>query len=278
VARSRIDWDDVAADVRAAIESQTGPVLKAETAAEGRNSEIAAFVHTATGRVFVKGLRTDQRGAQTQQMEAMINPYVAPIAPRLLWQIHTGPWHMLGFDYIDGRHADFSPGSPDLPKVIHAMRKLADIPCPDLPLKRAEQRWAPYTDDPSAPDLLRGDSLLHTDYNPLNILIGDTAHIIDWAWPTRGAAWIDPACLVLRLMATGHSPSEAEAWAQQVPSWSTGSQRAINTFAAANAALWAEIVKDDPQPWKRRIAAVARQWLQYRQSVCRTATGRSFPD
>jgi len=276
LARPRIDWDDLTGDVRSAIESQTGPVLKAETAADGRNCEIAAFVYTPTARVFVKGLHTGQRGAWTQQMEAMINPYIAPLAPRLLWQIETGPWQILGFEFIDGRHADYSPRSHDLPKVIQAMRLLGEIPCPDLPLKRAEDSWAAYVDDTSAPELLRGDSLLHTHYNPLNILINDTAHIIDWAWPTRGAAWIDPACLVLRLMAAGHSPHEAEAWARQVPAWSTGSRHAINMFAAANANLWTEIVNNDPQPWKRQISTVANQWLDYRLHTF-PISGSAFP-
>jgi RIO-like serine/threonine protein kinase len=37
--------------------------------------------------------------------------------------------------------------------------------------------------------------LLHTDFNPLNILLGpDRVWIIDWAWPTRGASFIDAAC------------------------------------------------------------------------------------
>jgi hypothetical protein len=36
-------------------------------------------------------------------------------------------------------------------------------------------------------ELLDGDALLHTDFNPLNILVGpDRVWIIDWAWPTRG--------------------------------------------------------------------------------------------
>jgi RIO-like serine/threonine protein kinase len=37
--------------------------------------------------------------------------------------------------------------------------------------------------------------LLHTDFNPLNVLMtADGAWIIDWAWPTRGAeSSIQPA-------------------------------------------------------------------------------------
>ena len=40
------------------------------------------------------------------------------------------------------------------------------------------------------------------DVDPLNILLGpDRMWIIDWAWPTRGAAFIDAACFLIRAMA-----------------------------------------------------------------------------
>lgn len=262
----RIHWDDLSEGVRSAIQSQTGPVLKAETVSEGLNSQIAAFLHTPTEKVFVKGLRSNHPRVWTQQMEAMINPYVLQIAPRLLWHIEADGWNVLGFEHIEGRHADYSPGSQDLPKVIQAMRLLGQVPCPDLPLKRAEQRWADYVDDESALKLLSGDSLLHTDFNPLNILINDTAYIIDWAWPTCGAAWIDPACFVLRLMADGHPPETAEAWARQVPSWNSASADAVDTFTTASFRLWEEIAQADPQPWKKQLAAAAQAWMKYRLS------------
>lgn len=262
----RIDWDDLPAGVRSTIQSHTGPVSKVETASEGLNSALATFLHTPGGMIFVKGLRSDHPGVVTQQREAAINPYVRPVSPRLLWQVETQGWNVLGFEYIQGRHADYAPGSDDLPKVIHAKRLLSTIPCPDLPLlKRAEQRWAEHVDDTSALRLLAGDALLHTDFNPLNILISnDTARIIDWAWPTRGAAWIDPACLVLRLIAAGHTPDAAEAWAQQVPAWSTASDRAISTFAQASSRLWQQITTADPQLWKQHMAAAARHWAAFR--------------
>jgi thiamine kinase-like enzyme len=67
-------------------------------------------------------------------------------------------------------------------------------------------------------ELLDGDALLHTDFNPLNILLGlERVWIIDWAWPTRGAAFIDAGCFLIRAMAAGHSPSEAEALAARCP-------------------------------------------------------------
>jgi len=67
-------------------------------------------------------------------------------------------------------------------------------------------------------DLLDGDALLHTDVNPLNILLGpDRTWIMDWAWPTRGAAFIDAACFLIRAMAAGHSASQARGAGHHVP-------------------------------------------------------------
>ena len=98
------------------------------------------------------------------------------------------------------------------------------------------------------------DTLLHTDLAPHNVLVNDRAHIIDWAWPTRGAAWIDPAVLILRLLEAGHSLASADSVARQLPSWCSAPVRAVQAFAAANAAAWAEIARQDSAPWKAAMA------------------------
>ncbi|MBV9140559.1 MAG: hypothetical protein JO115_06555 [Pseudonocardiales bacterium] len=157
---ARRDWTDV----RGLIEKQTGPVLAAQSVTEGLNSEIAVVVRTSLGATFVKGLRCDHRRAWTQQQEAEINPYVVPLAPRLRWHVEEDGWNLLGFEYVTGHHVDYSPGSPDLPKVVHALRLLGQIPCPDLPLKVAQQRWSSYTD---AAQRFAGDHLLHGRRGPV---------------------------------------------------------------------------------------------------------------
>ncbi len=260
----RTHWDALSDSVRDAVESQVGTVISAETAAEGLNSALALVLRTGTRAVFLKGLRTDHPGSAAQQREAMINAHVLDVAPELVWQTEIEGWHLLAFDHVDGRHADYSPGSADLPKVIATMDVLNRLPCPDLPLKQAERRWATYVDDASALDLLRGDSLLHTDFNPLNILINDgSTYIVDWAWPTRGAAWIDPACLILRLMAAGHTAAEAESWAARTVAWTAAPTAGIAVFADASRRMWREIARNDPQPWKQRMATVADAWAAY---------------
>ena len=261
----RTDWDNLPDGVRAAIQSETGPVVSAETVSEGLNSALAAKLRTVTDTIFIKGLRTDHPGVVTQRREAAINPYVRDLSPRLLWRVLAEEWDVLAFEYVAGRHADYSPGSPDLPLVIDTMRRLSSIPCPEVPvLKYAEQRWSEYLDDPADRDLLAGDALLHSDWNPLNVVIsGDAARLIDWAWPTRGAAWIDPACLVLRLIAAGHTPVGAEEWARHVDAWDTKPE-AITMFATANARLWRDIAHHDQAPWKRHMATAAQHWATHR--------------
>ena len=146
----------------------------ARTADAGLNSQLAAVLDTEAGTVFVKGLRVDHPGVVRQGREAMINPFVRSVAPRLLWHDQVAGWDLLAFEYVDGGldFADYSPGSPDLARVIDAMHRLAAIGCPDLPVKQARQRWAAYVDCEADLELLDGDALWHTDFNPLNILLG----------------------------------------------------------------------------------------------------------
>lgn len=260
------DWNDLSQAVRDLVQARTGPVLAARTVSAGLNSQLAAALDTADGQLFIKGLRTDHPGVVRQRREAMINSHVLSLAPPLRWQAEGAGWNLLAFSYIRGaRHADYTPGSADLPAVVQVINQLQQIPCPNLPVKRAEQRWAAYVGPGADLSLLAGTSLLHTDFNPLNVLMtADGAWIIDWAWPTRGAAFIDPACFLLRLMLSGHSAAQAEAWARQCGSWEKTPDAAINVFAVACARLYDEIAREDPQPWKKHFAAVAQDWGAYR--------------
>lgn len=177
------------------------------------------------------------------------------LSPPLLWQDQVAGWRLLGFEVVRGRHADYAPGSADLPKVLAAMRQLTTVWCPRLPqLKRAEQRWRRYV---AAEDLrlLAGDTLLHTDYNPDNVLIdgGPVARLVDWAWPTLGAPWIDPACLIVRLVFAGHTPEQAEAVAGGLPAWQQAPDRGLDVFAAALDGMWGQIAAADPSPWKAKM-------------------------
>ena len=51
----------------------------------------------------------------------------------------------------------------------------------------------------------------------------------------------------------GHTAAEAEAWAACCDSWAAASDKAIDAFAIACSRLYAEIAREDPQPWKQRL-------------------------
>ncbi|MFD8544997.1 hypothetical protein [Streptomyces sp. NPDC059649] len=155
VATMRMHWDDLPTATRAAVAAHTGPIYTATTAGTGLNSEIAATLDTRAGHVFVKGLRCDHPRVWTQQREAIINPHVAPLAPRLLWAIDDGEWNLLGFEHLDGRPADYRPGADDLPLVAEAIIRLSAVRAPaDVELKHIEQRLADYLDHPDDRELL----------------------------------------------------------------------------------------------------------------------------
>ncbi|MFF9589128.1 aminoglycoside phosphotransferase [Streptomyces sp. NPDC014646] len=262
----RIHWDDLPRAARHAVEQRTGPVVRAQTANAGANSGIAATVQTAAATLFVKGVPTDHTQARTQQREAAINLYLPSSCPRLLWHVQAAGWDLIGYEHLVGRHADYTPGSSDLPLVARALVELQNTPCPDIELKRAEDRWSGYA-GPASVEQFVGDTLLHTDLAPHNVLITTRAHLIDWAWPTRGAGWIDPAVLILRLMEAGHSAPSADAWArEQFPTWAAAPDASVRVFSEANARTWDEIASADPQTWKKNMSRLAHDWLNYWQS------------
>jgi hypothetical protein len=205
----RIAWGDLPGPLKRAIEDRTGPITGARIATEGQNSPLAAVIDARDGTVFAKGMPSGHRRVITQAREAAVAPLVGAISPALLWHFDEAGWNVLGYQYAPGRHADYSPGSPDLDRLVRLMDRLGAIKVPgDAGLfKRAEDRWRPYLDDQETAAVFAGPVLTHSDWSPDNVLVSEhRAWLIDWAWPTLGAGWTDPACWVLRLMASGHAP------------------------------------------------------------------------
>jgi hypothetical protein len=139
----------------------------------GRNSAIAARVRTTDHTLFVKGLPLDHPWVWTQKREADVNPSVRSIAPELHLHMEDDGWSLLGFEYVEGGHADFTPGSPHLPAVMDTMTRLAEVPAPNVELKTMPHRLRAYVDDPADLSWSAGNSLLHTEWNPHNVLVTD---------------------------------------------------------------------------------------------------------
>ncbi len=71
----------------------------------------------------------------------------------------------------------------------------------------------------------------------------------------------DPACWTVWLIASDHHPAQAEQHASQLPAFARAPARALTAFAAAQAAMWADIADHAPHPG---LAAAAAAWHSYR--------------
>jgi hypothetical protein len=263
----RIDYAALAPAVRGAIEQRTGAVRSARSAEAGTNCAVAAVLETDSGAVFLKGVTKDHPGVATQQKEAELAPFVAGVSPRLLWHAEVEGWDLLGFEAIEEvRHADYTPGSADVPKMLAMLDRLAGIDCPPVAMFTAERRWGQMLDDPADAKVFAGENLLHTDWHQFNVLIsGERAWLVDWAWAARGAAFIDPALVVPRLVAAGHTPMEAEGWVQKSAAWQEADQEAVTLFSVAVARMLRTLADKDPHgEWRRPMVEAAAAWARYR--------------
>ena len=262
----RIDFAELPDDVQGSVLARTGPLLSVETVPSGFNSAISARLTTENGEVYVKGLPADHPRAWTQQREAVVGPYVSGVSPRVQWHLRAGGWDLVAFDSLDGRHADYAPGSDDLLLVAQTLERLSALRAPSgVELKDAGHRLREHA--PAAVlALFTGDALCHTDPNPANVMVGQgRAWLVDWAWATRGAPWLDAGYWVVWLIAEGgHTPESAEQWASRIPAFCVAPENGLNAFAAANESVWAEIAEESPNLWTRSVHTAAAAWAAHR--------------
>ncbi|NUU23190.1 MAG: phosphotransferase [Streptomycetaceae bacterium] len=255
----RVPWPELDPALRACVEETVGAVVDAETVWAGFSCDFAVMLGTARGSFFAKGVRRDHPAVAQQHVEAVVAPYVTALSPRLHDHIRANDWDVLVFEYVDAVHADLSPGSRDLPYVAETLRLLGALvpPGAEVRLDRVADRWADYLDT-AALALLDGESLLHTDLNPHNLLSdGGRAYVVDWATAARGPAWIDVAHAVLRLMEQGHTAADAEAWARQVPCWGRVSAAEIDALVTAHVRAWRALVEpEDARRCSARFVAL----------------------
>jgi Ser/Thr protein kinase RdoA (MazF antagonist) len=252
-------------------------------------------------RAFLKAIPTGHALIDTYRTEAAVAaclPTGAP-APHLWWSAEVDGWWLAVFDDIDGAHPDVSAGSAQLPAVVATVAALGDVltPCPHTtaPPVAAEFRplftgWRTLAGQPDAEldawsaahlealaaleprclETMTGDTLLHTDLRPDNLMIDRDGRVlvIDWAWPARGAAWVDVAFLVPQLILAGHSPQAAQQAVAEVLAWREVDPGAVTSFAAALTGLWEAAWRTDTNPglrdYHRRAAHAGRAWTAHR--------------
>lgn len=257
------------AHFRELIRPYTGEVSQVHVPKQGFTTEFAAVIDSEKGSFFVKAMFNRPGGRRDSILrERAVNPYVQSLTPRVLWSVDgdDAGWIILGFEAIDGRSLDFEPDSPDLPLAVDLLNRAAGLELPDVARDWQEERWDAYVGSKEELVFLRGDALLHADINPSNLVVGDAGSwLIDWSWPTRGAAFIDPACFVVQLVSAGHSPESAESWASGCTAWADADPKAIDVFAAADARMHRAVADQRPdQAWLRAMAEASQAWSDHR--------------
>jgi aminoglycoside phosphotransferase (APT) family kinase protein len=164
----RMQWDEMPAPVRSAIEDRLGSrVVSARSQAGGFSPGVAARLRLADGaRVFVKAVcgSSNPDSPAIHRREARVAaalPAGVP-APALRWSWDDGEWVVLAFDDVDGRAPELPWRAGELKRVLDALYGLATLLTPSPialepageSLARLFGRWHRIADpsDGSRPD------------------------------------------------------------------------------------------------------------------------------
>ncbi|MFS1304953.1 phosphotransferase family protein [Streptosporangium longisporum] len=291
-------WDDLPAEVRAAVTAECEPILDVTSLPGGLTAGLAARLDTAAGRVFVKALPDSSPSASLYQRERFVCaalPEAVP-APRLLWSGHTAGWITLLIEHVDdAREAKLGLASPDLHGVLELVQVLGETLSPnpgaqvppvvdnvEFLTRRADALLADPPVDLLAADAYRharglldldaltGSTLLHADLHEGNLLACPAGvRVVDWGLACQGAAWVETALLVPRLILAGHTPEQAEQLAEQVPAWKSAPADAVTGLAAVWSLFREFVARNGPtgiRASRAQAAAAGRTWVEYRTS------------
>ncbi|TDC48280.1 aminoglycoside phosphotransferase [Actinomadura sp. KC345] len=298
----RPSWAQLPATLRDGLNVRLGPIRHTQVQGGGFTPGLAARVLLADGRrAFVKGIRADHVLADQYRAEARVAaalPGSVP-APALWWSQEFAGWVVLVFDDAAGCHANPSPGSADVPRVVSMVAGLAAAltPCPaQVPAAEDElaafvHGWAELAAAPPA-DLdgwarrhltklartetewlaaAKGDTLLHGDISASNMLVTpERVLLVDWAQTIRGAAWLDITDLIPHLVLAGHTPQAAEALVTDALNTAGADQEMVTSYAVAFAGYWARVSRLPAPPgvphlrgYQARAADAALRWVRH---------------
>ena len=227
-ASPRISWDEVPQHVRAAVDRELGSrVGEAVTQQGGFSPGAAVRVVCEDGRrAFVKAvglsLNPDSPGLHRSEILAMsLLPDGVP-APRLLASYDDGDWVALVLEDIDGRRPSVPWHGSDVTAIAAALEQIARTSAHEQLPSFADAvhmltSWDEVAADPAgidrallnrlpemtaaqsmARDVTTGAALVHWDARADNVLIRDgRAVLLDWAWASRGAPWLDSLLLAM---------------------------------------------------------------------------------
>ncbi|MCA2216286.1 phosphotransferase [Jidongwangia harbinensis] len=256
----RSDWTALPDAVLTAIAERAGGT-HATPALSGDHAEIAATVTGDKGKVFVKAASSDL-GVRSLRYELLASKAInQSYAPAIEWDFETDGWLVVGFEHVDGPHADLSPASPDLDLLEATLKQLQETPAPG-----GRPWFSPAARLGFTHPAMDGDTLVHTDLSPTNLIVSPHGlRLVDWAFATKAAPWVELALLVPWLIASGHTPQQAEQWLARRPAWGATNPQILDEFASRNAAKWSIKAQQSTAGWIHDLAHWTGHWSAYRR-------------
>ncbi|WP_348789112.1 phosphotransferase [Leifsonia sp. NPDC080035] len=238
----RPPWEDLPAFVTDAVAVLLGsPVVAAVSQTSGFSPGHADRVVTASGRrAFVKaapeslGAAADLYRAEAAAL-ALLPPEVG--APELLGVVGEDGWVAIVTEEIDGTHPSEPPTREELVAILDEVAQAPawadpdEVPHTEASLSVAFAVWPslavehpdavpewtlPLAEEfdalaVAAAEETAGERVVHLDLRADNVLIDRTgrARLVDWAWASAGAPWIDALTMLIDARRLGSPDTDA---------------------------------------------------------------------
>ncbi|MEU5789756.1 phosphotransferase [Micromonospora purpureochromogenes] len=254
----RSDWTALPESVTTGIAERVGGAFDVTPASSGNHAEIASTVTGPAGKVFVKAA-SGELSVRSLRYELAVTRAIDRYPPAVLWHFDSDGWLVVGTEHLAGPHPDLSPGSTDLDLLAVTLKGLQETPAPD------ESWFTPPARLGFAHPAMDGEALIHSDLNPANLIV--TPHglrIVDWAWATKAAPWVELALLVQWLIGSGHRAEQAEEWLAQFPAWTATDRTVLDDFASKNASKWSAKSRQTTESWVHDLARWTGEWAAHR--------------
>ncbi|MFE9207142.1 phosphotransferase family protein [Micromonospora sp. NPDC007230] len=261
----RSDWTALPESVTAGIAERIGGAFDVTPASSGNHAEIASTVTGPAGRVFVKAA-SGGLSVRSLSYELAATRAIDRHPPAVLWHFESDGWLVVGTEHLAGPHPDLSPGSADLDLLAVTLKELQETPA------SAQPWFTPAARLGFAHPAMDGETLIHSDLNPANLIV--TKHglrIVDWAWATKAAPWVELALLVQWLIGAGHSAEQAEEWLAQFPAWTATAREVLDDFASRNASKWSAKSRQSTDRWVHDLAMWTGEWASGQAAPAATA-------